>query len=305
MFARGRSVPEEQLRAAYKAYFAEMGREFAKATDGAEDPLDAAEKIVRLLLPTMRRRPMGRFLLSRAAQFRESPEAVVQSALTVLATALLGGDVSQFATSDADSTDALNELLGATGAEGLAKPVGAAPPIMGSLEEVHDEFLSLFEASSIEALERASQELPPAELAAARDRVGMIFGLVEHVNTITKAAGSPQDAFGTRFASKLPMNDKAIAFLAVQFAVISTPHKRVIEEGFPVIEAAARRVAAVEEMLPHFPKHLQRFLGPEGSGRLKRARKTTQEEFAESFRAFAAQRPDLAQVVAKPVEVEP
>jgi hypothetical protein len=298
LFSRGFVVPEDKLRAAYATYFGKLRAEVKKATAGTESDFDAAEKLAGDLTQIAHRQRSGRYLLGRAAQTGESPAAVLQSVLTVVASALLGGEVEAF------GSEALDEVLDITGMAGFAKPVGAAGPIVPTRAELRENLLFWLGDFSIDSLEQASQELPLPVLEEGRDNFKLAFGLVGDTNVITKAAKSPDDAFGTRFASKLPAGDEAIFVDAVMMALVLTQQRPVIEEGLPIIEASARRTAAVKEALDCFPKKLHRFLGPEGSERLARASKAVREEFEESVQAFAAQRPDLAEIIAKTVGTE-
>jgi len=308
LFARGFAVSEVQLRAAYATYFGRKRAELEKATAGAETDFDAAEQLAGGITQAAHRQRSGRYLMSRAARTGESPAAMLETVLTVVASALLGGDVRElFDHFDPSGvmSDAIDELLEVTGMAGLAKPVGAAVPIVSTRAELREDVLSWIENSSIDSLERASQELPLADLVFARDSFKLVWGAVKALNAITKAAGSPDDAFGTRFASMLKVGDEEVAFLAVMMASLLKHLRPAVEEGLPLIEASAQRAAAVEEMLGYFPKHLHRFLGPEGSERLARAHKATREEFERSFQAFKDQRPDLEEIRATPVEIEP
>jgi hypothetical protein len=303
MFARGMTVPEDQLRAAYATYFAKIWAEMEKATADEESDLGAAEKLAGEFAQIAHRRRFGRYLLGRAGQTGESPTSVVQSASTVAASALLGGELELFDLRDAlgGMPDAIDELLDVTGMAGLATSVGSAGPIVPTRAELREDLLSWSKASSIEALAHASQELSLTDLAAGRDNFKLVLRLARDANAITKAAQSPDEAFGTRLASKLPIDDEAIAGIAVMVALVLTRQRQVIEEGLPIIEASARRTAAVREALNYFPRKLHRFLGPEGSDRLARASKAVREEFEEAVQAFANQRPDLAEIIAKPV----
>jgi hypothetical protein len=307
MFGRGFIVPETELRAAYVRYFEKLRVEIEKAMAVSNSNFDAAEILAFKLVRVAKRQKSGRYLLSRAGQLGESPASVLQSVMTVIAVALLGGDVREFVMPDmaGDQLDAIDELLESTGISGLAKPVGSAGPIVGTRTELRQDILSLLEASSLEALEAASQTLPLADLVTGRDNCKLVIGLTESVNSITKAAGSPDDAFGTRFTSKLDLDDEAVAFLAVMMASISHQQKQAIEEGLPLIGATARRTEAVRQALEYYPKPLRRFLGPEGEERLARTSKAVREKFGQASEAFAKRRPDLAELIATTIGGEP
>ena len=90
-------------------------------------------------------------MLKRAAEDgTETPTAIVGSAFTVVADALLGGDITQFA----GEGSALDELIDVTDMRGLAEDevAGVGAIIPGGREELQRDLVEIFKCFSFSVI---------------------------------------------------------------------------------------------------------------------------------------------------------
>ena len=168
LFARGFPIRVELVREAWLKYFtSHPGRIFQ--TDGpGPDPFDAAEALAAGAIRVAGRSRQGRFMLKNADKPQrlspkgsaETAKAILQSAMTVVFTGLLGGSVEEFAQANFEESSALDELHHATGMSGFVDDRrGESVSIVASHEELRSDNVGIIEFFNFEALKAQSQTI--------------------------------------------------------------------------------------------------------------------------------------------------
>jgi hypothetical protein len=281
LFARGHVVPIDQLRLAFRRQVFDPIQELVQSLSGDEASIDDKVDAIAVGASKLAKRSKsGRFMLRNAKGQAESAPSIVASTQALLATTMLGGDLSQF---DLGAGDALDELIDVTAMRGLAEDrvegLGAIVP--GGRDELRDDLLGMFASASLSSLAEFLGSTSYEELATSRDMVQQVIKLGKNMAANVPELGGPETAHGMQFFSVQDSTDEAVAFMSLMFLQqMLRMGKEQVVSSMAELKPGMEKQSALRLLLDRLPPHLQRFVGPGGGNELLNASSAEQEEWA-------------------------
>ena len=304
LFARGYPVPLDQLRQAFHCRFIEPIRmlveELSEGGSSIDEVVDAIATGTTALAP---RSKSGRFMIRHAKNRDDSAMSIVESANALLATAMLGGDVSTF---DLEGADAFDELMDVTSLGGFAddRVEGVGAIVRGGRQELRADLTSIFRSISVEALGELMQSASLEELTTSRNMLKQVLTFGEAFARNVPDLGGPRTAFGMEFLLTLAMDDESIVFLSVMLlSQIRRLGQAQVDASFVELTPSFEAQPAMRQLLDELPVELHRYFSTDSLRRGESPSPSESETIATTIAALEARIPGFTNILLKAADL--
>ena len=301
LFARGYPISGEALHEAWQLYFDDLRKAIAKYVTPGSDAFDAGEQLAISFVKVANRSKAGRYMLRHAKKLGESPRAVVESALTVVLTGMLGGSVKELAEPPSvDECSAMDEMQRVTGMDGFVNDrVEGVGSIVASHEELRSDNVRIFEYFTLDVIEEAGQTMNLDRLVRGREQALVLLRFMTSFARSTALTSGPATAFGLSFIAALDTDDTAVAVLSLLVAILNEWMPGRMEELLPMWTVEADRHSALVLGLEAAPKHLRKYLSVRGPP-IEQVPEDLREELIAFTEGFKHHHPELAEAIGRP-----
>jgi hypothetical protein len=286
VFVAGGPIGEESVRRAYSAAL-DVTERFLRAGCEADDPAEIARAVAPTMVKRLLRTPDGTRWKKRLAAAGKEPRESLERMCEAMVAVALGGPLP--------SQVALQDFLDASGlaAAEHESAGGLGPWAAGLSRERISDGLREF---SVPALRVRIAATPFTDLCRARDSARQLVSLISAVAPVVKETTQTPDALGFAEFTYLDL-DKQLPLLVPAVLIFEGMGLDVQR----VVRIARRFVPlyrALSVLLGAMPRHLRRFMTPDGIARLNRQPRPDRIAFIRHLQKSVADHPDAAATVA-------
>jgi hypothetical protein len=287
VFVAGGQIGEASVRRAYSAAL-DVTERFLRAGCGADDPAEVAQTVAPTMVKRLLRTPDGTRWKKRLVAAHKEPQESLERMCEAMVAIALGGPLP--------SRAAVQDFLDASGlAAAEHESVGGLGPWAAGLsrERISDGLQEF----SVPALRRRIASTPFADLCRARDSAKQLVSLITAVAPVIKETTQTPDALGFAEFTYLDL-DRQLPLLVPAVLIFE-------EMGLDVqrVVRLARRFVplyrALNVLLRAMPRHLRRFMTPDGITRLNNRPRHDRIAFIRHLQKSIADHPDAAAAVVR------